>query len=287
MRLSAYVKNGICGLAARRNGGLADLGARTLLSVLQRRDGLKELAKEIASAPPLEPADLEAALPVAAPQKILCIGLNYAGHTAESQYKQPVYPTIFPRLISSLTPHNSPIIRPQCSIELDWEGELVAIIGKKGKHVRKAEALDYIAGYSVFNDASVRDYQFKSPQWTPGKNFDATGAFGPDFVTPDELPRSVKEGLKIETRLNGASVQCANTRELIFDLPTLVSTLSEFCTLEPGDLIVTGTPSGVGFARTPKWFMKDGDEVEVEIEGIGILRNPVKDETGLSYSGSA
>jgi acylpyruvate hydrolase len=163
------------------------------------------------------------------------------------------------------------------STQLDYEGEMVAVIGKGGRHISEARALDHVAGYSIFNDASIRDFQTKAPQWTVGKNFDGTGAFGPIFVTADELPPGGK-GLRIQTRLNGQIVQNASTDDMIFDVVSLISIISEAITLEPGDILVTGTPSGVGFARKPPLFMKHGDICEVELEGIGILSNVVADD---------
>ncbi len=279
MRLLSYEKNGALGLGARRGNSLVDLGPITLLSVLQQGN-LESLRQKIASAPELAEQDIKIALPIHNPPKVICVGLNYVDHKAEGPYKDKkfTYPTFFGRFNTSLVAHGQPIIRPLCSPELDWEGELVAIIGRKGKHIEEKHALDYVAGYSLCNETTIRDYQFKSTQWTIGKNFDCTGAFGPQFVTPDELPRTVKEGLKIETRLNGEVVQSGNTADLVFDIPQLIAILSEAITLEPGDLLVTGTPGGVGFVRTPKWFMKDGDVTEVEVEGVGVLSNSVKDE---------
>ena len=215
--------------------------------------------------------------PLETPGKIFCIGLNYVDHSVESGFAIPTYPAIFSRFASSTMGHGAPIVRPKVSTHLDFEGEMVAVIGKPGRHISKDKALEHVAGYSIFNDASVRDYQFKSAQWTIGKNFDDTGAFGPVFVTSDELPAG-GAGLKIQTRLNGVVVQDASTSSLIFDIATLVSLLSEAVCLQPGDVIVTGTPSGVGMARKPQLFMKHGDVCEVEIEGIGILSNPVVDE---------
>ena len=212
-----------------------------------------------------------------APPKIICVGLNYRDHSAESGFKQPDYPTLFTRFATSLVGHNAPVVRPKVSDKFDYEGELVAVIGQGGRHISKAAALDHVAGYSIFNDVSVRDYQFKSPQWTVGKNFDGTGPFGPVFVTADELPAGAK-GLKIQTRLNGQIMQNDNTDNMVFDVATLIATISEAITLESGDVIVTGTPSGVGQSRKPPVFMKAGDRVEVEIEKIGVLSNPVVDE---------
>lgn len=211
------------------------------------------------------------------PGKIICIGLNYADHTAESKLEQPKYPTVFARFLTSLAAHGAPIVKPKVSDQLDYEGELVAVIGKAGRNIAKANALDHVAGYSIFNDGSVRDFQTKSPQWTVGKNFDRTGSFGPFFVPASELPAGAA-GLKIETRLNGVVMQSSSISHLIFDVATLVSTLSEAITLEPGDIIVTGTPAGVGAARKPPVFMKAGDRCEVQIESIGTLVNVIENE---------
>lgn len=215
--------------------------------------------------------------PVTAPGKIICVGLNYSDHTDESPYEQPDYPTLFIRLNTSLTAHQSPIVRPLCSDSLDFEGELAVIIGREAKHVSKENALDHVFGYSIFNDGSVREYQFKSPQWTVGKTFDKTGGFGPTVVTADDLPLGAK-GLQLETRLNGQIVQSANTSRMIYDVATLIAVISEAITLFPGDVIVAGTPAGIGWARNPKLLMRHGDVCEVSIEGIGTLRNPIVDE---------
>lgn len=217
--------------------------------------------------------------PITNPGKIICVGLNYADHSAESGYTQPTYPTLFARFSSSLIGHGAPIIRPRVSEALDYEGELAAIIGKAGRNISRETALDYVAGYSLFNDASIRDYQHRTPQWTIGKNFDDTGAFGPEFVTADELPPACK-GLHLETRLNGTVVQSAPIDDMIFDVTTLVSLLSEAFTLTPGDVIVTGTPSGVGAARKPPLWMKPGDVCEVEISQLGVLRNVIAEDGG-------
>ena len=214
--------------------------------------------------------------PLMNPRRIWCIGLNYVDHSVESGFAVPTYPAIFSRFPTSMIGHGAPIVRPSVSTQLDYEGELVAVIGKAGRHISKDRALEHVAGYSICNDASIRDYQFKSAQWTMGKNFDDTGPFGPFFVTSDELPPGAT-GLKIQTRLNGAVVQDASTSSLIFDVATLVSMLSEAVCMLPGDVIVTGTPSGVGLARKPPLWMKHGDICEVEIEGLGILRSPVVD----------
>lgn len=243
----------------------------------QGGDALARAAAALARGPALEAAQIDILPPLGRPGAIWCIGLNYADHSKESGFEVPSYPAIFTRLASSLIGQGAPIVRPRVSTQLDFEGEMVAVIGKSGRHIRKEDALSHVSGYSIFNDASIRDYQFKSAQWTIGKNFDHTGAFGPEFVTADALPPGAS-GLRLQTRLNGAVVQEASTASMIFDVATLVALLSEAVCLQPGDVIVTGTPSGVGLARKPPLFMKAGDVCEVEIEGLGILRNPIEDE---------
>ncbi|MBL0917200.1 MAG: fumarylacetoacetate hydrolase family protein [Hydrogenophaga sp.] len=224
---------------------------------------------------PLDLARVEYLPPVARPSKILCVGLNYRDHTSESGFEQPAYPTLFSRFTTSLIGHGAPIHHPELSDTLDYEGELVVVIGRGGRGIARADALAHVLGYSVFNDASVREYQFKTPQWTMGKNFDGTGAFGPWLVTDDELPPGAS-GLALQTRLNGQVVQSANTRDMVFDVAQLIETISAALTLEAGDLIVAGTPAGIGHAREPRLYMKPGDVCEVEIEGIGLLSNPVQ-----------
>ena len=211
------------------------------------------------------------------PGKIICVGLNYAAHAAEAQSDTSTvqdYPSLFLRVTTTLVGHEQALVVPKASSNLDYEAEMVAVIGKSGSGVSKADALEHVAGYSVFNEGSVRDYQFKSSQWTSGKNFDATGGFGPDFVTADEVPAGGK-GLRIQTHLNGETMQDANTATMIFDIPTLIEIITEVMTLHPGDVIVTGTPEGVGFARTPPVWMKPGDVCEIDLEGVGVLRNTI------------
>lgn len=227
-----------------------------------------------AQAPVLDINELELLPPVRAGEKILCVGLNYLDHIAESPYKQPNYPTYFLRVQSSLVGHERPIVKPSVSGEFDYEGELVAVIGREGRHISRESALGHVAGYSICNEGSVRDYQFKSPQWTMGKNFEGSGSLGPWFVSSDELPAGAK-GLSLVTRVNGVVKQKASTSDMLFDVASLVSLASEVMTLRPGDLIVTGTPAGVGFGMKPQVYMKAGDVCEVEIEGIGTLRNTV------------
>ena len=210
-------------------------------------------------------------------QKILCVGLNYVDHSKESGYALPDYPTVFARFATSLLGHKQAIVRPRASTQLDFEGELVAVIGKGGRMIAEDRALDHVAGYSIFNDGSIRDFQHRTPQWTVGKNFDRTGGFGPTFVTADELPPGAA-GLTLETKLNGETVQKASTSDMVFSVAKLVSILSQAMTLEPGDVFVTGTPSGVGAARKPPLWMKAGDVCTVSIDKLGVLENSIVDE---------
>jgi 2-keto-4-pentenoate hydratase/2-oxohepta-3-ene-1,7-dioic acid hydratase in catechol pathway len=283
MRFASYSAGGSLGLAVQSGGAWHGLTAAdagfpgTLQSLIEQGgDALAGAGANLASAPVVDMDAVTLMPPISHPEKIVCIGLNYKDHSAESGFKQPEYPTLFGRFNSSLIAHGAPIQRPAFSEQLDYEGELVAVIGKTARAVPEADALSHVAGYSIFNDASVRDYQFKSPQWMPGKNFDDTGAFGPDFVTADELPPGC-DGLRLQTRLNGQVVQDASISDMVFSVARTIAILSEFMTLRAGDVIVTGTPSGVGLARKPPLWMKDGDTVEVEIERIGTLRNPVRD----------
>lgn len=257
--------------------------AGDILHALKVSGSLLDLGSELAKGQIFDSARISFRPPLQSPPKTICIGLNYASHTGETIYDQPDYPTIFGRFASSLIGHDSPMILPQSSHQLDYEGEMAVVIGKGGRHITRDRALEHVAGYSIFNDGSIRDFQFKSPQWTIGKNFDGTGAFGPFLVTPDELPTGAA-GLQLTTRLNGVEVQSANTSELIFDVATLIVTLSEAVTLEPGDVIVSGTPSGIGHAKKPPLYMKAGDVCEVEIEGLGVLRNVVTDEASAAES---
>jgi 2-keto-4-pentenoate hydratase/2-oxohepta-3-ene-1,7-dioic acid hydratase in catechol pathway len=211
------------------------------------------------------------------PSKIVCMGLNYADHAKEGGNARPEYPGFFMRVPSSLASHLAPLIKPKVSDKLDYEAELAFVIGKSGRNLTRENALDCVAGYSIFNDGSIRDYQRKSTQWTIGKNFDQTGSFGPWLVTPDELPKGA-HGLQVQSRLNGALMQNGNTKEFLWDVVEMIVLISECMTLEPGDVVITGTPAGVGYARTPPVFMKSGDICEIEIEGIGILRNSIEDQ---------
>lgn len=239
--------------------------------VAAARDALSTDAKRV----PL--ASLVLAPPIPAPGKIICLGLNYYDHAKESGRQKPEYPWFFFRGASSLLAHGGEALRPRVSEKFDYEAELAVVIGRRGKHVKEAEALDLVFGYACFNDISVRDYQKRTPQWTIGKNFDATGGFGPVLVTADELPPGAAN-LKIQGRLNGSVMQDANTADMIWGVAETIALLTECLTLEPGDVIVMGTPAGVGQARTPPVWMKAGDRFEVEIERIGTLANAIVDE---------
>ena len=219
-------------------------------------------------------ADVTLLAPVIRPGKSICIGLNYRAHAEEGGNPIPDYPAVFMRGSTSLVGPNADMIYPEVSDKFDYEAELAIVIGKTATAVSVESALDYVAGYSCFNDGSVRDFQRKSTQWTMGKNFDRTGGFGPTLVTTDELPAGAS-GLRIISRLNGEIMQDSNTSDMIFDTATLVSVLSEAMTLEPGDIIATGTPSGVGYARKPPVFMRPGDIIEIEIDQIGVLTNTI------------
>ncbi len=271
--LAALVDDEAVDLAKLGNGAPATLEGLFALAPSDR----ERLAAAVAAAPAasrMTVANLRPALPVARPGKILCMGLNYAEHAKEGGNAVPSYPALFMRGLTSLLPAEAPVVRPACSEQLDYEAELMVVVGRTARHVAEADALDHVFGYTLFNDVSVRDYQRRSAQWTPGKNFDATGPVGPVVVTTDELPPGAA-GLRIQSRLNGEVMQDGNTDDMIFPVARMIAILSEFTTLEPGDLIATGTPSGVGHARRPPVWMKPGDVVEIEIEGLGVLRNPI------------
>ncbi|GLH79574.1 5-carboxymethyl-2-hydroxymuconate isomerase [Bradyrhizobium sp. SSBR45G] len=210
------------------------------------------------------------------PDKILCIGLNYETHRKETGRSEVENPTVFGRFANSQTGHLTNIIRPRVSTDLDFEGELAVIIGKPGRYIPRSEAFKHIIGYACYNEGSVRDFQRHTHQFTPGKNFPDTGAFGPWLVTADEIDDLGP--LKLQTRLNGEVVQEATISQMIFDIPRQIEYCSSFTRLEPGDVIATGTPGGVGSRRTPPLWMKPGDVVEVEIDRIGLLRNGIADE---------
>lgn len=211
--------------------------------------------------------------PIPSPGKIICVGRNYGRHLEEMKKDKSDYPVLFAKFSNTLVGHRQPIVLPTVSNMVDYEGELAVIIGKEGKDIPPEHAFDHVAGYSIFNDLSVRDYQYRTPQWLQGKTFDGMGPIGPCLVTADEVKNP--PALDLTLRLNGEVMQSGNTSDFIFDIPTLIHYLSQILTLEPGDMIATGTPGGVGYARSPQVFLKPGDRVQVEIGGLGVLENPV------------
>lgn len=238
--------------------------------------GLEGVAEAVSASSSTPLSALEWLPVITNPDKILCVGLNYEMHRQETGRAEVENPTIFARYANSQTGHLSPIIRPKVSTDLDYEGELAVIIGKPGRYISRDDALSHVAGYAIYNDGSIRDFQKHTHQFTPGKNFPDTGAFGPWMMTPDELgPLS---DLRIQTRLNGQVVQDATFAQMIFDIARQIEYCSMFTRLEPGDVIASGTPGGVGAKRNPPLWMKPGDVVEVEIDKLGILRNPIADE---------
>ena len=240
---------------------------------------LADLARRAPAGAKRPLAGLKYALPVSRPGKIICLGLNYLEHVKEGPNRDnlPKFPTIFMRGLTSMVAHESPILRPLVSETLDYEAELILVVGKRAKHLTADNALSCIAGYSCGNEGSVREFQRKTTQWDMGKNFDRTGGFGPWLVTADELPPAGK-GLKIQSRLNGQVMQSDNTDNMMFPVVETLVYVTQGITLEPGDVIFTGTPSGVGHARKPPVWMKAGDVCEIDIEGVGVLRNPIADE---------
>jgi 2-keto-4-pentenoate hydratase/2-oxohepta-3-ene-1,7-dioic acid hydratase in catechol pathway len=255
------------------------------LGVLLASSGgdLKEVADMAKRAPasarrPLH--GLKFGLPVARPGKIVCLGLNYLEHVKEGSQRDniPKFPTIFFRCLTSMTAHERPIIRPKASETLDYEAELILVVGRRAKHLTMDNATSCIAGWSCGNEGSIREFQRKTTQWDMGKNFDQTGGFGPWMVTADALPDAGK-GLKIESRLNGTVMQSDNTDNMMFPVKEMLVYITQGITLEPGDIVFTGTPSGVGHARKPNpVWMRHGDVCEVEVEGVGTLRNRIEDE---------
>ena len=282
MKFAHFEMDGVLGIAADDGSGWHGLAEResgfpgTLPELIAQGADLLRTGRDLLSMPTIDLNAVRILPPVPKPSKILCVGLNYDDHLEESGLKKPVYPEIFARFATSLIGHAAPILRPPESSTLDYEAELAVVIGRGGRRISRDRALEYVAGYSLFNDATIRDFQLRTPQWTMGKNFDATGSFGPWLVTPDALPPAAR-GLRIQGRLNGKMMQDTRTDRLIFDVPELIELISVAMSLEPGDVIITGTPGGVGAARKPPVFMRQGDVFEVEIDGIGILSNPVRD----------
>ena len=281
MKLMTYTTGGAATYGIAVDGGVIDAGARlggkypTLAAVLEA-EALSEIEALAGQSADAALADVTFLPPLPAPEKIVCVGLNYEEHRVETNSEPSGYPVLFARFAHTQVGHRQPVIRPTNSERLDYEGELVAVVGKPARHVSRADALSHLAGYSIYLDGSVRDWQRHTHQFLPGKNFDATGGFGPWIVTADEIPDPT--ALTLTTRLNGEVMQQANTDQLIFNIPYLISYLSDFMALKPGDIIVTGTPGGVGDRRDPPVYMFGGDTIEVEISAIGTLSNPIVNE---------
>lgn len=281
MRLASVLRDGCATYGIVSGDRLLDLGAligsqypdlRALLAAGPQLLGqLRDRSADV----PLSSVTFLPVIPN--PDKIFCVGLNYRSHVEETGRTESEKPAIFIRFAASQVGHAQPMICPKVSSQFDYEGELAIVIGKRGHYIPREQALDYVAGYSCYNDGSLRDWQRHTHQWTPGKNFPATGAFGPWLVTADEIPDPTK--MSLATRLNGQTVQSATLDLLIFSIPEIIEYVSSWSELIPGDVIVTGTPGGVGFKRNPPLFMKPGDTVEVEISGIGTLVNPIAAES--------
>jgi len=277
MRYVSYVRgNGSPGYGRLEGANIIDLGSvagapADLKAAIARGDLADLAAGEILS---LDTVELLPVIPN--PGKILCVGLNYATHVKETGREQKANPAIFTRWADTLVADGAPILRPAESERLDYEGELAIVIGKGGRRIPKAEALDHVAGYSIFNDASVRDWQRHNIQFIPGKNWPGTGAFGPALVTPDEIADIASQ--RVQTRLNGQLVQDQPISDLIWDIATVIEYCSTFTPLAPGDVIATGTPGGVGDKREPALYMKSGDTVTVSVGSVGILTNRVIDD---------
>ena len=280
MKLVSYRKQGALQLGVVDGKGVVDVpGISDLGAALMQGTDVVAAAKAALSSSaartPLE--GIAYAAPVTRPNKIVCLGLNYYDHAKEGGREKPDYPWFFYRGSSSLIAHGEAGIRPRVSDRLDYEAELAVVISKKARHMTHDNALECVFGYSCFNDISVRDYQKKTSQWTIGKNFDGTGPFGPLLVTADELPPGAT-GLRIQSRLNGQVMQDANTDDMIWGVAETIVLLTECMTLEPGDVIAMGTPAGVGQARKPPVWMKQGDTIEIEIDRVGLLSNPIRNE---------
>ncbi|MBO1110386.1 fumarylacetoacetate hydrolase family protein [Bordetella petrii] len=277
MKLLSFLYNGQPGWGAQQGDEVAVLTGRwpDLAAALQA--GPQAIAQALrGDAPRLPLAGLQYLPPIVAPGKILCVGLNYGRHVAETGRELPAHPSLFIRFADSLVGHQAEVWRPMASARFDFEGELAVVIGKAGRRIPAARALEHVAGYTCMAENSVRDFQKHSAQVTPGKNFARSGALGPWLATADEIPDPAV--LQVVTRLNGEVMQDGRVDDLIFPIPELIAYISTFTPLAPGDIIATGTPEGVGARRTPPLFMAAGDVLEVDIPGVGRLVNPVADE---------
>jgi len=282
MKLVSYRHEGRAGFGAVKDEGVVDLAKRlpavadlaTLVSNQAAFEEARRLVETAMADFALAAVELEPVIPH--PNKIICVGINYVAHAAEAGRTVGQYPVIFHRFAETLVAHGAPIIRPRVSDHFDFEAELAVVIGKGGSHIKAEDAMDHVAGYTCFNDASVRDWQFHTHQYGMGKNFRGTGSLGPWLVTADEV-RDYRE-LSIQGLLNGECMQTGELSELAFHIPELIAYVSQALDWQPGDILATGTPSGIGFKRQPPIFLKPGDTFDVVIPGIGTLSNPVADE---------
>jgi 2-keto-4-pentenoate hydratase/2-oxohepta-3-ene-1,7-dioic acid hydratase in catechol pathway len=279
MRFLSYVSGGQSSFGLATDAGVVDLQGRlgvASLKALIAAGGLGRAAAFAGEAPDHAWDAVDFAPVIPDPGKIICIGINYEDHRAETGRSAVAHPTVFTRFADTQLGHRQAIIKPTVSEAVDYEGELAVVIGREGRNVAEDRALDHVAGFACYNDVSIRDFQRHTTQFTPGKNFPGSGPFGPYLTTPDEVGALGPQ--RIRTRLNGQIVQDAKLEQLIFNVPKLIAYLSLWTLLRPGDVIVTGTPGGVGAARTPPLWMKPGDTVEVEIDGVGTLENRVAAE---------
>lgn len=281
MRLVTFAVQGKTSWGAVVDDGIVDLGVRMKdvadVRSLIAADAVSKAKAALAGAKADYALDAVALLPpVPNPEKIICVGLNYDEHVRETAREKTEDPALFVRFANSQIGHMQPMLLPPESDKLDYEGEIAVVIGKGGRRIAEADAYKHVAGFSCYNDGSIRDLQWATTQWTTGKNFPATGAFGPWLVTTDEVPADTT--LTLVTRLNGNEMQRATTQMMVHSIPRLIAFISVFTELVPGDVIVTGTPGGVGGRKNPPLFMKDGDVVEIEIDKVGVLRNPIKAE---------
>jgi acylpyruvate hydrolase len=245
--------------------GVAELGATTTPEVLA------EAARDESSIVAISDAVFRPVVPN--PSKVFCVGLNYRDHVLETKRELPSYPVLFPKYASSLIGAHDEIALPAESTQVDYEGEMAIVIGRAGRRIQRSDALAHVLGYTIANDVTMRDFQYKTHQWMQGKVWDASTPIGPYLVTPDEIDI---EQAGIRTILNGEKMQESELSQLIFDVPELIATISTFCALRPGDVILTGTPGGVGYRRDPQVFLKEGDRISVEIDGIGAVSNMVR-----------
>ncbi|WP_233859310.1 fumarylacetoacetate hydrolase family protein [Paraburkholderia sp. HD33-4] len=283
MKLVSYRSNqGVIGFGAVTEEGVVALSTRlngvgNLASLVADEGAMQEARRVVAQSRAdfvLDSVDLLPVIP--RPAKVICVGINYVAHATEAGRTVGKYPVIFHRFAETLLPHGAPLIRPGVSGQFDFEAELAVVIGKGGSHIAPEDAMSHVAGYTCFNDASVRDWQFHTHQYGMGKNFRATGALGPWLVTADEIPDYRK--LSIQGVLNGEVLQTGSLSELAFDIPALIAYVSQALDWQPGDILATGTPSGIGFKRQPPVFLKPGDRFDVVVPGVGTLSNPVADE---------